>query len=160
MPLDISNFAAEAESDGTGGGVTPTGQEWINVLATPFSNVRWNSIFQSSTHYFGGFVQSDSTQNDEITFQKYLQAGTYTMDVFHSVGTTRGIYSIFIDGVQLGTTIDGFNAAGSSQRATIANLVIAGSTIHSIRFLMAAKNASSTGFQGILDGIAFTRTGS
>ncbi len=140
---------------GTGGG-----QEWINVLATPFSNVGFNTIAQASADYYGGELQSDGTQNDEVVFQKYLQAGTYTLDLFHKTQTTRGIYSIYIDGVLLGTTIDGYSASGASTRSTIANITIATSNLHSIRLLMATKNGSSSTYTGVIHGISLTRTSS
>lgn len=140
--------------------VAPTGQEFINVLATPFSNVRWNTIAQSSADYFGGELQSDGTQNDEVVFQKYLQAGSYTMDLFYKTGATHGIFTIFVDGVQLGTTVDSWVASGGAMlRATIAGITVSGSTVHAIRLLMATKNASATSFFGIIGAIAMTRTG-
>jgi hypothetical protein len=137
----------------------PTGQVWINVLATPAANVRWNTLTQSSAAFFGAFIQSDTAVNAEVTFNKYLQAGTYTMDVYYFSGANRGIFTPFVDGVQLGTTIDTFAASGVATRATIANIVVTGSTLHALRFLIAAKNATSTAFLGAISGIGMTRTG-
>jgi hypothetical protein len=141
---------------------TPTGQEFINVLATPFSNQHFNTIAQSSGDYFGGELQADGTQNAEVVFQKYLQAGTYTMDLFQKMGATHGIITIFIDGVQLGTTVDGYSASGAETRSTIANITITGSTVHSIRLLVSTHNASATTpfYIAVIHGIAMTRTGS
>src|SRR6185312_1886778 len=98
MAYDLASWLADQIERGLLGGTQGTGQEWINVLATPFSNVRWNTIAQSSADYFGGELQSDGTQNDEVVFEKYLQAGTYTMDLFYKTGATHGIFTIFVDG--------------------------------------------------------------
>jgi hypothetical protein len=81
------------------------------------------------------------------------------MDLYHFTSTNRGIYSPFVDGVALGTTIDGYATTGAPTRSTIANIAVSGSMVHTIRYLIATKNASSSAFLGAISGVAMTRTG-
>jgi hypothetical protein len=141
-------------------GVAASGQEVIIPFGGSASNIRFSTLAQSSADYFGGELQSDGTQSDEVTFQKYLQSGTYTLALAYKTGPTHGIFTIFIDGVQLGSTIDSWvSAGGVSQWSTISGVVIPTSDVHAIRLLMATKNASATSFFGIIHGIIMTRTG-
>lgn len=145
---------------GGSSGVTASGQEVIIPFGGSSSNIRWSTLAQSSVDYFGGELQSDGTQNDEVTFQKYLQSGTYTLALAYKTGPTHGIFTPFVDGVQLGSTIDSWIASGgASVWSTISGIVIPTSGLHAFRLLMASKNASATGFFGIIHGLILTRTG-
>lgn len=122
----------------------------------------WTPTFYSNadTGNFVGWVnQSDGAQNDSISFDFACGgAGTYSLELRHLPLGNRGIYTIEIDGVSVGT-IDGYSAAGlAPKRDVLAGIAIAAAGQHVITLLMASKNASSSGYLGMVERILLTRT--
>lgn len=120
----------------------------------------WTPMFltNAATGNFVGWVnQSDGTQNDAITFDCALGAGTYQFDLYHLQFGSRGIYTVKIDGATVGT-IDGYTGGGITPAVgSITGIVLAAGT-HTITLLMATKNASSSGFVGQVERFLLTRT--
>jgi hypothetical protein len=106
---------------------------------------------------FGDYRISTSAQNDTITWPVTLDAGTYTLTLIHSKGTSRGIYTIKIDGSSVGT-IDGYNGSTTNNVTDLASIAVTGG-YHTVEFLMATKNGSSSAYYGIINGFSLTRTG-
>ncbi len=134
-----------------------------NIFIDPFlgsvSQVNWSTFSQNAAFYFGGAVASTTAQNSEVTYEFYAEAGVYTLDMLLSNSNNRGVYTIFIDGVQLDTQIDGYSASATIPRATVANIQIPTTGMHTIRLLMATKNAASSGYEGCVSAITLTRAG-
>lgn len=132
---------------------------FVNVLCTPQVNWQWDNLVFVAAQAYGGVQRSTGAQDAEASFDFYAEAGTYTLDVFHGTGTDRGIYTVEVDGVQVGT-IDGYlGAGGAATRSSVIGITIATTGVHRIRLRMATKHASSSSYFGYLSGLYLTRTG-
>ena len=125
---------------------------------TPVAQTNWSSLTILAGTYFGAYTSSSGAQNAEINWDLLLGAGTYTLDLFHFQGTNRGVYTISINGVDIGTTVDGYAAAGAHTKSQITGIAVAIAGVQRLRVLMATKNASSTNYLGAIEGLALTRT--
>lgn len=155
---DIDSFSERAAQSGT---IEIGEQIPINSLGKPLSHTNWNTKNQSSADWGATEVSSTTAQNNEISYAFTAPAGTYTLSIFHKLGPSRGIYTIYIDDAALGTTVDGYAASITPTGGTtdIDNIVLATGGRHVLKFKMETKNASSTGYLGCLNGVQiFTRT--
>jgi len=120
----------------------------------------WTPTYLSNadTGNFVGWVNiSDGAQNDKISYDLACAAGTYTVELLHLPFQNRGIYTIQIDGVSVGT-VDGYAASLTPQRAKLTGVTVSTSGVHTVSLLMATKNAASSNYVGVADRLTFTRT--
>jgi len=102
---------------------------------------------------FIGNVQiynSPVAQNDQLDYYEFLSAGTWTIYVCATKGTSQGIYTLLIDDVSVGT-MDFYAGSGSdNNEMNVASIAVATSGIKKISLKVATKNASSSnyGLQG------------
>jgi hypothetical protein len=113
----------------------------------------------NATRWFTFSVAADNgAQNNTIVWEDILlDAGTYEIDLFHFTGAGYGIYSVQIDGVEVGT-IDGYAAAGARAFTRLTGIAIAAAGRHSVGLVMATKNVASGGYQGEISAITVVRT--
>lgn len=116
----------------------------------------WTPTYEALTAFYGWVNISDGAQNDSISFDFACGAGTYEIDLYHLPFQNRGIYSVQIDGVTVGT-VDGYAASLSPARGSITGVALTAGT-HVITLLMATKNVSSSGFLGMVERLLLTRT--
>ncbi len=130
----------------------------IDVFLTAISHTNWNTITMASTALvYSATKDSSGAQNAEINFDIVTSAGTWTFEMMHYSLTNRGIYSIRIDGVEVGI-IDGYAASGVyNQQSTITGIKITGGK-HRLTLKMATKNGSSSGYAGSIQHIQLRRT--
>jgi hypothetical protein len=128
------------------------------VFCAPNSGTWTSTIAGAGSYMMGGFRFGASTINNESTWTVPLQAGTYTFGLVHRKDTNRGIYTVSLDGSTI-ATIDGYNATGLETFTETTGVTIATDGSHSLRFLMASKNASSSAYFGAIEGFFFARTG-
>lgn len=122
------------------------------VAATNFAAV----AFQSA-RYLGMFRLSTGAQNATMTMVCSVpSAGTWTLTMYHNAAADRGIYTVNIDGVDVGT-VDGYATGGTQTVSAITGLALTAGK-HTIKLTMATKNASSSGYTGDWSAIGFTRT--
>ncbi|HWU23656.1 MAG TPA: hypothetical protein VN088_19110 [Nocardioides sp.] len=107
-------------------------------------------------NYVGWVNTSDGAQNDAISFDFVSGAGTYSLELYYLPFTNRGIYTVSVDGVTVGT-VDGYLASLSPQRAVLTGIALTAGQ-HTVTLTMATKNASSSGYIGMVDRIMLTRT--
>lgn len=101
-----------------------------------------------------------AAQNDEVSWEVALLAGTYTLRIAYVRTGSSGIISLYVDGNLLGTTFDGY--ASSSDLApmgTATGITVSNTGVHIIRALAATKNGSSTGYTMRIANISLVRTG-
>ncbi|MCA1571919.1 MAG: hypothetical protein LC798_16730 [Chloroflexi bacterium] len=161
-----SQFAFTLTNTGTGNIVDRDGRgvsdPWtidLSVFHTPITQTNFYGITAAAGYFFGGYVITVSPhQNAEIGFDVVLAAGTWRVELIHHTGTDRGIYTVSLDGVTLGT-IDGYAAAGVvNTRSAIAGVVVASPGKKRMLVKMSTKNASSTDYKGVLQHIQLVRT--
>lgn len=131
---------------------------YINVFHTAKSHVNWNTFFTTVSQIFSGFMMSSNAQNDEITFDVVLHAGTWEIELFYIKSSDAGIFSVQLDSVEKGT-IDSYAAAPAyNQRSSITGIVISTTAEHELKLKMATKHASSSAYYGYITSIRFLRT--
>ncbi len=135
--------------------------DWIDYVAplTASDDLNTNNT-SGDANYINRYSRtSSSAQNDWIEFWLVLKAGTWDFELLHHKDSNRGIYAVSLDGVALGT-IDGY--AGSTtlnQRDSLSGIAVSRSGVHKLRLTMASKNASSSLYYCIIDGVRMMRTG-
>lgn len=124
----------------------------------------WTKNF-SSSYTFGTLFLSSSpaNQNDEVVYHPVIcAAGTWTLDLHHIQANNRGIYTISTspDGTTWTDkgTIDGYSASAPNVCTSLTGIVLPGGPVY-VRFKMATKNASSSGYLGSIYGWELIRTG-
>jgi hypothetical protein len=139
---------ATVSADGPPSVVTPQVGVWTpTYLMTSDTGGVWS-----------GWVSiSDGAQGDSTSYDvPPLQAGTYSIELRHLPFTNRGIYTIEIDGVSVGT-LDGYSASLTAGRSVLTGVVLTAGT-HVITLAMLSKNASSGGYIGMVERLLLTRT--
>jgi len=87
------------------------------------------------------------TSGTYIECQVPLAQGTYTMELCRVKGTSFGKVDLYIDGVkQTATPIDFYGSTAYTIDTTITDVVVSGDGVHTVRFQMDSKNASSSGY--------------
>lgn len=114
-------------------------------------------LTNTDTGNFVGWVNvSDGAQNDQISFDFACEAGTYTVELLHLPFQSRGIYTLKVDGATVGT-VDGYTTGLVPTRSKVTGVVLSGGQ-HTITALMATKNASASGYLGMIERFTFTQT--
>lgn len=101
--------------------------------------------------------KSDGTQNAEIAWDVVLAAGTWTLELMHAKATDNGIYTVSVGGTVVGT-IDGYNAALSSNNLSALSFVVGVSGKVRISLKMLTKNAASSAYTSRVQGLKLRRT--
>lgn len=160
MPLS----PATSREGGGGGGFDPDTEmpwylEWPGL--DPFGNCAvartgWATVHTASdgsvqlsigsTAQGGGMQYGGTAQNDSVEWDIVLAAGTWTIQFECVKFSDCGIVTISVDGSDVGT-IDTYAAGATyNQIVSLANIVIASTGKKRIKFMIATKNASSSGF--------------
>lgn len=130
----------------------------LSGLTTPSTNTGFTAFAGNPTR------RSSSAQNDEIGWDVYVPAGTWEFWLVHYAGTTRGIYTVTLDGAALTTfgagssTVDGYAGSNAITESTIAGVVVATAGVKRLKVEMDTKNASSSGYVGSVQAIGLRRT--
>lgn len=106
----------------------------------------------------GLLLQFGTAQNSEIAWDINLLAGTYMIGFTQAQGSDRGIYSVQLNDVQVGTA-DGYNAGSAYVLSTVSAIAVATSGANELSLKMLTKNASSSSYKGIIGGVMIARTG-
>jgi hypothetical protein len=85
-----------------------------------------------------------------------VQAGTYSISMMWKGNNNRGITDFFVDGTQLGGTLDQFSSTQTYPTTTFGTRTFSTAGTHKIRMHVTGKNASSSGFVLSADKFTFT----
>lgn len=143
---------------GSGAGVLPWTVD-LSPTTRPSATVgTWGLVIANTDILCGTFTNSSVAQNDSITYKVVLGAGTWTLQTVMTQGTGSGIATITIGAVSAGT-LDSYNASLTRNVIqTLAGIVIPTSNVYDLKFLLATKNASSTGYSWAMSGASLLRT--
>jgi hypothetical protein len=124
---------------------------------TPTSTTGFTEQIASSA-WGNAHLLSSGSQNDTVAYTVPLSQGTWTLDMLCTTSTSRGIYTVAIDGATVGT-IDGYAASGSNTaKLSLPGIAITASGDHTVTITMATKNASATAYYGSPCWFTFRRT--
>lgn len=106
----------------------------------------------------GPMIQFTTVQNGLISWDINLLAGTYSIGFTNSRDSDRGIYSVQLNDVEVGTA-DGYNGAATSGLGQVTGITVAASGANELSLKMLTKNASSSSYKGIIGSVMIARTG-
>lgn len=130
--------------------ITPYGTSSIDVPVFGYvSAVTYTSLTARG-------IQSTGVQNSLVNYRATPRFGTYTIRLAHNKGPDRGIYSVQVDGVTVGT-IDGYAAASADALSEVAGVVMStGEKLITLK--MENKNAASSSYFGSHFALSLVRT--
>lgn len=136
-------------------------QPWlvdVCPLLTAISQSGWDSLFVTGGYLYNGGKLNNAAINSEINFDVQLAPGTWTFEMLTDGFSDHPIVSVQVDGVTQGT-VDLYRAtAVSNLRSSLSGLPLARGK-RRLRLVNLSKNASSSGYQVILQHIQLRRTG-
>lgn len=131
----------------------------IDVFGAVAAQVNWASKAYGAYAYGGILTSNSGAQNESVSFDVVLEAGTWIVDVTYTKGANNGIFTITVGGVSAGT-IDSYAAAGSNNNLTsTGGFQISESGKKRVTLTMATKNASSGSYYGQIQHLQLRRVG-
>jgi len=85
-----------------------------------------------------------------------VQAGAYSVSMMWKGNNNRGITDFFVDGNQVGGTLDQYSSAQSYPTTTFGSVTFGSSGTHKIRMHVVGKNSSSSSYVLSADKFTFT----
>lgn len=161
--LALPNSFALIRTGGTAStpaGTDTPGYTWEHVWWMGYKGVTGPIVrIQGSGHFSGGFFNVTDAINNEANVDFWQDTGSFTYAQIHSKDVNRGIYTVNLDGVAQGT-IDGFVSPGPEQNAfNTITTTMATAGVKNFQLKVAAKNASSTGYDWDVNTSKWLRTG-
>jgi hypothetical protein len=130
----------------------------VDAFMTAKSHTNWNTVTLDSTQINQGRRSSTGAQNAEVAWDVMLAAGTWKVEIFMRTDTDKGIYSVRLDDVEVGT-IDGYSASATNNvRGSVSGIAVTRSGKYELELRMATKNGSSSSYVGWINSVQLTRT--
>lgn len=134
----------------------------LSVFMTPISHTNWNNYnygpIAGTELALNVCNLSSGAQNDAISWDVVLGAGTWTLELLHITSTDRGIYTVVLGGSSVGT-IDGYSAAATyNVRSSVTGITVSSAVKQRLTLSMKTKNASSTNYYGVIQHVQLRRT--
>jgi len=85
-----------------------------------------------------------------------VQAGTYSVKMEWKGNNNRGITDFFVDGNQVGGTLDQYSSTQTYPTTTFGTVTFGSSGTHKIRMHVTGKNSASSGYVLSADKFTFT----
>jgi hypothetical protein len=120
-------------------------------------NTNWATLVHDASQLFDAEMQSTGDQNAEIWWYLELAAGTWDIELLHLKTVNCGIYSVRVDGAEIGT-FDGYGATSRNNKATITGFRVGATGRHKLSLVMATKNASASSYVGAVTAFQLRRT--
>lgn len=137
-----------------------------SVFIVPWAGYKSTTGFtnrtQDSAQLGGGYLinfPGVGPQNDEVEWDIWLEAGTYTLFAVSATTTDRGISTFTLDGSSVGTLDWYAGSTTSNVLKTITGITVATAGLKSFKVKMATKNASSSNYYMQQQSFAWIRTG-
>jgi len=133
----------------------------IEILPYAYSSVgqgTWALIINAAYLFCGYIYNTSHTDGDNISYDIYLDAGTYTLCVLHSTINNCGILDVDIDATEV-DTFDCYSAAPVvNVKATQTGIVIASAGRKTLKLRVDGKHASSSDYYAVVNWISLWRT--
>lgn len=105
----------------------------------------------------GQYIISNDVQGNYREYSVPLAVGTYRLTIIYSQGPTRGIGTLKVNGTTVGTA-DMYSGGMSNVVTQVSGIALTAGN-HLVRVAMDSKNASSSGYVGLIQHISLLRTG-
>jgi len=130
----------------------------INPYLTPKAHLNMGTISLSIAIVNQATIGQAGNLNDFISWDVFLPAGTWTLELMFSKNVNTSIITAQIDGVSKGT-IDTYAGTGESNAIdSITGIVITTSGLKELKLIILSKNDSSSNYYTYLNGIVLKRT--
>jgi hypothetical protein len=107
----------------------------------------------------GLYLQSSASANTDYLEWAFLPlGGTYTINLAVFTGSNMGQYRVSIDGVDVGSLVEGYAASGAYTSLEVGTGIVVAPGVHTVRISVPSKNASSSAHVMRFISIDFTRT--
>lgn len=107
--------------------------------------------------FIPGMQNTSNAQNDAISWDVVLSAGTWNATIWVRKSSNTGIITLNIDGSSAGTA-DTYNGSAAYAKVTINGWTVSATGKHTVQIKMATKNASSSAYNVGLLSISLRRT--
>lgn len=115
----------------------------LNVFTTPGAATGWSTITADSSCIGGGYLKTLDTGAASISWPVQMSAGTWTISLLHRKDADAGTYNFELDGVAVGTSVDGYAASPARNTlSTVADIAVASSGIKTFKINRAQVPAS------------------
>lgn len=132
-------------------------QGWLPWMGNK-TNVNFASRNTFTTYLGMGEIETTVAQNDEITWDIWLDTGTWKYAQVYATANSFGIYSVQLDTVQQGT-IDGYSSSTVLNVYTeVTGISVTTAGLKNFKLKMTAKNGSSSNYFAVLQSCAWIRT--
>ena len=84
-----------------------------------------------------------------------MPAGTYQVQLRYKPNTTRGIHTLTVDGIAVGSTLDQYATSQTYVTHTFGNVTLTSSGAHTIVMTVTGKNSAATQFYITADKLTF-----
>jgi hypothetical protein len=145
-----------------GGGILDIGAGHITILPLSYVSIGqgdWTISNHDSSYYRSYLSQATPANFDNISYNAYLAAGTYSFLLYYHKNTTGGIMDIDIDAIEVGSIDQYSSSLIWNARSLITGINIATAGLKEIKLRMDGKHASSSDYKGWCTYLALWRTG-
>ena len=129
----------------------------IDVYSNQKAHLNWNTLTVRTQCIHNGYRSGSGAQNNYVSWDVVLAAGTWTVSLLYWQNTDCGIVSVQFDGVTKGT-IDCYGPASDNYRADVPNINVPTTKKIELKLLMATKNVSSSNYHCGLQHVILIRT--
>jgi hypothetical protein len=129
----------------------------IPVSMTAQAVTNWSAVAFDVAYPMSITRASSGAQNATISWDVDLSAGTWNIGIAHVKGTNRGIFTVAIDAVTVGT-VDAYNGSPVVAFDAVTAVAVTVSGKHRVTLTMATKNASASSYFGTPSYLTFQRT--
>lgn len=151
-------------------------KQWIvdNVPPTPVyylsNEIQWNLnlivvsgnatlLVANASHVLGWYgYQNPAALNQKVRFYVSLTPGTYQGVLYHIKANNAGRVQLKVDGQNVGSPVDMYNATTVLNQETTFNFDIAAGGNHQIEFEVVSKNGSSSNYYFVWTAFAFRQS--
>jgi Carbohydrate binding module (family 35) len=143
-------------SGGGGGGGTTVSFEAENLAVTDSGTGHSTQTDANSSNGLWVSLDAENTGSWIEFTTGTVQAGTYSVSMKWKGNNNRGVTDFFVDGVQLGGTLDQYSSTQTYPTTTFGTKTFSSSGTHKIRMHVVSKNSSSAGYILSADKFTFT----
>ena len=137
------------------------GEGHIVIFPLDYSSIGagdWALNINALSWYSAYLKQTTPANGDNISYQVYLAAGTYSLLVIHHKNTVAGIVDIYIDATEVASIDMYLNPLTWNYRNVTTGISVATSGLKTLKFQLHGKHASSSNYSGYIVYAALWRT--
>lgn len=130
----------------------------MTILFEPLVGQAQRSDSQLEIGHKDGYVYYGTAVGDWISFPVQVdEPGTYAMGVILKRHPSKGIFQTYVNGTEVGTPIDQYGNNQDKTSISLGQVTFDRAGVQNVKFEIIGKNASSGGYQIVLNGVSLTK---